>query len=382
MKILFVFAPYLFLRGLFDHGKKYDFVNLRDNPRGLTGSEVSCFQIAKQFALKDHDVAISTTLNSNRINIWENVNIIPMDNVDDIKKIVNGDWDVVYSWNEVNVLRYVNPNSLRMINLQINDLDHGEDGYDDYVDIYTSPSESHKSVIGKLAPNLSKWEVVPNGCYLDIYDKLNQNIIDGRIIYASSPDRGLHWLLQIWPSIRKAVPEAHLKIFYEIQSWINRFNDIDPISVTKIMAQLSCRARYIKEAFRRFGSNSGIEVIGSVSRNQIAKEFAQAQILAYPCDTVSYTEGFSVTLMEACASKTVPITTDVDALGEIYGSAVPMVHAPIEPNLDEYRELVIRALTDYNFRQEVISKARQLAEQYTWDKVADKVLDIIEKRRK
>lgn len=363
----------------FEDGKKFDFPNLYNDPAGLTGSEISCFTYAKIMARRGHDVSLLTTLSSNRWDIWEGVRIIPMDKREDIG-VLGGAWDVVYSWNEIDALKFATyPSTLKVLNLQINDVDHGEPNFDRFIDVYTSPSHSHRSTMSLKTPDSSKWEVIPNGCDPNLYLR-NGCVVDpipGRVIYASSPDRGLHWLLHIWPKVAKAVPHAHLRIFYEVHKWMNGLVDVPPINRDIIV--LSTRARYIRESLRRL-KDSRIELVGSASRNQIAQEFIDAQVLAYPCDTINYTEGFSVTLMEACASRTVPITTDVDALGEIYRGSVAMVSAPISDRLEEYTELVIRSLKDDQFRNSILAMSSTLAQRYTWENLTNSMLSMFRRR--
>lgn len=377
MEILFTYVPYMFRhQNYFSGGKKFNFPDLYSDRSGLTGSELSCFTYASYLAKRGHNVSILTTVGLNRIEHWDGVRIIPMDKLDDIG-VCGGAWDIVYSWNELDTLRFAtHPNTLKVVNLQINDVDHGSPGFDDYINLYTSPSHSHREKMSVRTPSPSKWVVVPNGCDSKSYIP---NKVDGRVIYASSPDRGLHWLLQIWPKIEKVVPNAHLRIFYEINKWMAGLVDAPPIN--RDIVVLSHRARYVREALKRL-KNHRIEVIGSVSRSEIKKEFEQASILAYPTDTINYTEGFSVTLMEACASGTIPVTTSVDALGEIYGGYVPMVDAPVESNIDAYSDLLIRALSDVSFRNEAREKSLLLAQKYDWEVLTDNLLSIFKEKGK
>lgn len=379
MKILFAYVPYLFqIPGYMEKAKVFDFEHIYTNPAGLTGSELSCFRFAEAMAKRGHDVNIITTVKDRQYEWWNGVRIIPFKDINDIG-VLGGDWDVVYSWNEINALKFAtHPKTLKVLNLQINDFNHGEPNFDRFVDVYTSPSESHRKIIGSRTPDHSKWEVIPNGCYPQHY-QLPISKVDGRVIYASSPDRGLHWLLQIWPKILRAVPHAELRIFYGVDNWVksladNEFQDRD-------IQTLRNRACYVREALRRLNDHN-VKVIGSISRNDMIREFCEAQVLAYPCDTIAYTEGFSVTLMEACASRTVPITTNVDALGEIYGESVPMVNSPIKDNINEYSDLVIKALTDCNFRSNVLSKTAKLSQSYDWERLTDNLVSLLERRRK
>lgn len=377
MKILFAYVPFMFRHsGYFEKSKIFDFENLYTDPRGLTGSEISCFTYADNMSRLGHDVSIITTVKNPKYEYWKGVRIIPFRDINDIG-VLGGDWDVVYSWNELDALRFAtHPKTLRVLNLQINDFNHGSPDFDNFIDVYTSPSHSHMQVMSEKTPDKSKWEVVFNGCYPDSYDRSVPKV-DGRVIYVSSPDRGLHWLLQIWPKILKAVPFAELKIFYGVHDWVRDLAD-NPHPHRDIQT-LSSRARYVREALKRL-NNHRINVVGAVSRERVKKEFQEAQVLAYPCDTIAYTEGFSVTLMEACASGTIPVTTDVDALGEIYGNAVPMVKSPMKNSVGEYTDLVIKALTDKSFRDNTLEQTMKLSHLYNWETLTNNLVKMFAKR--
>jgi glycosyltransferase involved in cell wall biosynthesis len=255
-----------------------------------------------------------------------------------------------------------------MVNQQLNDFGYCQPGYDDFVDVYTSPSSSHMEFIRGHTPSPHKWMVLPNGCDPSQYDpKLK---VPGRVIYASSPDRGLHLLLQSWPAIKRAVPGANLRVFYNMDDWISRFTGCE--NGAPDFVELGNRARYIDLALRRM-SNLDIVKVGSVSREQIAREMSEATVLAYPCDTICFTEGFSVTTMEACASGAVPVISSVDSLGQIYGDHTPTVRSPVSERLTEFSDLVVRGLSDSAFRDSVLSKTLKLANSHRWSSLVETI---------
>jgi glycosyltransferase involved in cell wall biosynthesis len=364
MKLGFIYGSY------FISGRVFDFKNLFDSPRGLTGSELSCMMYASEMAKRGHDVSLYLD-HSDGLSEWNGVKLFDLSKVSGI----DSSFDVTLAWNEPDALRNVK-SKLRVVNQQLNDFSYCQAGFDDFVDVYTSPSESHLEYIHKFTPHKSKWEVLPNGCDPSLYNPNSK--VPGRVIYASSPDRGLHLLLQAWPKIKKAVPEAHLRIFYNIDDWINRCMGINEHPIVDF-SELGCRARYVNLAVQRMG-HLGITKIGSISRNRIAKEMSEATTLAYPCDTVRFTEGFSVTTLEACASWAVPIISSVDSLGQIYGGNVPMIQHPVRDRLPEFENLVIRSLTDSDFRTSTTSKSRALAITYSWNNLVVTLEKILEKR--
>ena len=339
-------------------GRPFDFPNLWSSPRGTTGSEISLLCYAREMAKRGHDVALY--VDKANAEEFEGVRVVERARF----QAEAPGYDVAYSWNEPEELRGVPASVLRVVNQQLNDWSYCKPGYDDHVDLYTSPSQNHLERVGAKVPSgLAKWIVVPNGCYPEAYDLSAK--VPGRVVHTSSPDRGLHLLLSVWPRIRKAVPHATLRIFYfSLQRWLEAAADHET-SIYPDVAEHARRARYISNALR-FADRLGIEVVGSVSRDQMARELSQAEVLGFPCDTIAYTEGFSVATLEGCASGALPIVSDVDALGEIYGGHVSMVTAPARAHMDEWASLAIRALTDQRWRAAQVETARALASKYAW----------------
>ncbi len=388
MRVAFLYGPFC-LGG--DGKNGFRASNLWDDDRGLTGSELSFFRIAQELALRGHDVVAYSFFQDGPLpGVLGSIRLRP---ITSLITEING-WDAVCSWNEPDLLRIIPERTVRLCNLQINSFTHCKPGFQNHVDVFTSPSSSHRQmVLGKHHPvgsdhsishetyiaNPSKWKVLPNGCDPDKYPTPGSSVVPGRVIYASSPDRGLHWLLQEWPKIKSAVPHATLRIFYKLMSWVTLVSPYEPPSHDRAAIEQVARARYIGEAIRRYSTRPdiGVEIHGSVSRSRMNMEMSEAEVLAYPCDTMSWTEGFSVTLMEACASQTVPVTCGVDALPEIYGSSVPMVPPPMRTSFEAFSGLVIRSLTDDKFRQDTLDRCRQLALDYTWPVIASKLEMII-----
>ena len=92
----------------------------------------------------------------------------------------------------------------------LNSFDYAKVGFEKHVDLWCSPSRGHLDMILRetheveLTPTSvgalfkadpKNWVVIPLGCDPERYD-LDIPKVLGRVVYCSSPDRGLHWLLQ------------------------------------------------------------------------------------------------------------------------------------------------------------------------------------------
>ena len=405
MKIAFIFPPMLL------GGRPLDFANLWDDPRGTTGSEIMTLSFALGLAELGHDVTMFIE-NPNREFFDESGGfdsvglrgaVVRAGKV--LLRSFNGavdspmydaleGFDVVISALDPNVLRPIpvhDTTPLRVVMQQLNDFNYGAPSFDEFVDVYVSPSEAHRQHMIATCPQTKadKWVVVSNGCEFSAIRKA----VDGerakehrrrlgRVLYVSSPDRGLHLLLQEWPAIRKAVPHAELRIFYySLAHWLadwTKFSAEDP-SWHPFYRENWRRANYIDRALKVL---KGVTVVGSVSRRQMYRELAVASAVAYPCDPIAWTEGFSCATMEACAAGAVPIISTADALGQIYRGATPMVASPAWQHMTRFRELVIQALTDEPWRSAWEERGMQRAAAHDWESLAKELEAVILERRR
>lgn len=380
-----------------------------DDPRGLTGSDYGCLRIAEELSALGHSVVLHTVSNDQS---WDGIAIRPLDAPID-------PCDIVISINEPDLLRAAPWGSKRILWCCLNDVSFCKVGFEDHVDLFLSPSAAHLEQFmtnpawrevertpeypngkARFTPDPSKWVVLQLGCdpeRFDFYhcDACGTDVNDdedpgcshhwvedapkipGRVIYASSPDRGLHHLLGAWPTIKRAVPHATLHVFYRLEPFLRGFDQtpyFPPIEPNRK------RANYIEECLRRFAEHGGMGVTlrDSVSRRTIEREMAQAEVLAYPCDTITWSEGFSCTTLECCAARACPVVTDCDAMGEIYADLHPV---PIEPGWQKaWTARVIEALTVPAVRDEQNERAYKLAAKLTWKNYAFKLMKEIESR--
>ncbi len=373
----------LYPPGMLGFRGSFELSTARQDPRGMTGSEFGFLRIAEELSAMGHDVHLYTMSSEKKhgectVHEWR----------EGVPKVT--DCDVVVSVNSPDDLR--ESTGLRVCLYWINDFSMCHVGFEEHVDLWCSPSQPHYRQVfdnpkwrrvevrpatpdGKAQynPDPAKWSVVELGCDPERYPPTEK--VPGRVVYCSSPDRGLHWLLQEWPQIKRAVPHAHLKIFYRLQPWIDGFKTV---AYFPPIERLRARALYIEDALQRMADPKwGITVCDSVSREQIEREMGNAEVLAYPCDTTSWSEGWSCATLEGCAARACPVILDCDALGEIYRDAVCVA---AKGDIPAWREHVIRMLTDRDARTEREVAAREFAENHTWRHTAERIMVEVAKR--
>jgi glycosyltransferase involved in cell wall biosynthesis len=179
---------------------------------------------------------------------------------------------------------------------------------------------------------------------------------DPVLLYCSVPDRGLYYLKDIFPAIRKRVKNARLVITSDFTLW--------------------GRAA-AKNAFQRFFDRvAGVEYLGHVDRRRLVIEQRRARVLVYPC---TFPEGFCIAAAECMAAGVVPLTTDAFALTTTVGEAGVLIKG--RPRSWWYRRRFVNAavklLTDDAEWSRCSEACRARAQTYGAAAVADRFLALI-----
>ncbi len=123
------------------------------------------------------------------------------------------------------------------------------------------------------------------------------------------------------------------------------------------------------EIRRRLSESTNIEVVGYLPDDELAEEFARADIFVFP----SIYEGFGLPVLEAMAVGTPVITTTGGALPEVAGDAAVLVDPLDESGL---ATAIVRLAGDRQHRIELQAAGRARAASFTWDKAAARLVDV------
>jgi len=179
---------------------------------------------------------------------------------------------------------------------------------------------------------------------------------DPVLLYCSVPDRGLYYLKDLFPAIRRRVSDARLVITSDFSLW--------------------GRAA-AKDAFEGFFRNQpGIEYLGHVDRSRLVTEQRRARVLAYPC---IFPEGFCIAAAECMAAGAVPVTTKAFALPTTVGDAGVLIDG--RPRSWFYRRRFVTAavalLSDDRHWLERSNACRVRAQSYGSQAVAAQFLALV-----
>lgn len=135
-----------------------------------------------------------------------------------------------------------------------------------------------------------------------------------RFLYTSSPDRGLHRLLVMWPAIWNRFHRP-LSITYDLPA-VLRWATGSP-------GAFGSRMRFIASCL----DQPGIVVHGAMDRAAIQRLQSQGLALLYPLDPLApFSELFALAVMEACGAGTPPLLSPVDCFPSVYRDAAMFVH--------------------------------------------------------
>jgi GT2 family glycosyltransferase len=184
--------------------------------------------------------------------------------------------------------------------------------------------------------------------------------VRGRMVYSSSPDRGLDVLLDCLPRIRARVPEAHLKIFYGMDNLLKaskiRNNPHE-------LAWIDNLERKLKQP--------GVEYVGRVGQKQLAHEFLQAELWAYP---TYFSETSCLTAMEVMAAGTPVVTSNLAALSTTVGADGGVIidgDSKSELYQRNFVEVCCYVLLNRNVWEELSQRGKNKVINSRWDLVVD-----------
>ncbi len=343
-------------------GRPLNVATLSTDPRGLTGSENTAVEYAVGLASRGHTVTLFC-------------NVTAAQSHKGVAFLHDSHWepeqadrfDAVVCFMSANPLINCNPKPFRVFNMQCGDFGGQPVGWENHVDLLCALSHKHAEVMRPTtALPAEKWRVMYNGVDTEAFKPGMK--IPGRCLWASSHDRGLHHVLEAWPEVRAAVPHAELHVFYDING-LERFAKMGPTYVP-FLAELQRRSIYEIEMMRRL-KNHGVFLGGSVSRERMQREMAQAEVLAYPCDPVRFTETYGCTVAEVMSAGCVPVLCFADSFPELWESrGCPGVEWPYEPHREEYVAKLINAV---RHPQKWAGELREKARDFAWPGLVEKL---------
>lgn len=342
-------------------------------PNMVAGGETSMLWLAKGLAKAGNRVDLM--YDTRRPGTYHGVNFLPTSLR--VPLLTSTDYDVLISWEDSHSVEIHHRAPLVIYAAQCNTMhlgirDHGIDGYQCVSEWHTRQMASTDPVVDP-----AKFFVVPNGVDLERYKQ--QPMVERvpfRVIYSSSPDRGLHHLLEIWPEIHHRLPAAELHIFYEMQRW---FNIVDDVRSRGFGVSTDTTADRVREGLKNT-QGLGVVVRGPVGQWQLAREQQAASLLVYPCDPISPTEGFGITILEALAAGTPVVTSNADAFPELWSEDVVQIPLPWEGKQEIWITEICDLLTNKARWQSMSREGKKTAQSYSWRGIGQEYAGMVKRK--
>lgn len=201
-------------------------------------------------------------------------------------------------------------------------------------------SQYHRSLFPDLPDE--NFQIINNGVELDKFQ--NPVKTPNNLVYTSSYDRGLEYLLEMWADVKKEVPDATLDVAY---GW----NMFDKSSSAKTKEGQAWKAK-----MNALLDQDGITHHGRLNSEEVTKLYLQADVWAYPTD---FPEIDCISATKAMAAKCVPITTDYAVMKERNQGVIVS---------GDFKEQLIALLKDDKRKNELRNKID--VSNFDWDSVA------------
>lgn len=147
----------------------------------------------------------------------------------------------------------------------------------------------------------SKIYIQGNGLDISRYATYNPSMKDPyRLIYSSSPDRGLLTLLKQFSILKKNYPQLNLHIYYGFFNWKSAIEQRKNPNELEHLRQIE---EYLKQ--------EGVVYHDRVSQKELAEAQMQSALWVYPTE---FNETYCITAIEAMMAGAVPVCTNLAAL--------------------------------------------------------------------
>ena len=340
--------------------EKWDFDT--PNTTGIGGSETSQIELAWRLARRGYDVISYAPVPWEGTREWRGSKWAPLEAVD-IKR--PGIWLLYRCPSFLDNFPESHPDQrLYLVSQDVTYPDWSKERLTK-LDRFMALCQAH------AADHRSRWPgfdekifLSANGIKRDLIDQIEKEGIKRnprKMIYASSPDRGLVCLLKVFKRAREWVKNLELHVFYG-------FNNIDKlIQANPGDKQFS----KLKAEVEKLCQTPGVIWRGRINQPDLIREWFSAGMWCHPS---VFTETGCITSMEAQACGAIPITVPVWAVGENVRHGMFIQGNPyIDPLVQSrFVSAIYRLVSDENLQEQIRSEMMPEARfRFDWEKVVD-----------
>lgn len=325
---------------------------------GIGGSETAAVQMAKCLSLLGHNVKVISDCAGHE-GVYEGVTYVAYE------KYYKGELseadftsDVFVSSRQANAFGVDERWKYRVGFLWVHDIHVGQPNAAMSerlfrVDRFLCLSQWHKKFFLETYPFLHSDNVLVTRNGIDIERFRNKpKKVGNRLIYSSSPDRGLEVLLHLLPKIRERVSDVVLHVYYGFETW-------KAMAASQKNQEQIDRVAFFEKQLAAEMEAGHVVYHGRVNQKDLAEAFLASKVWPY---STWFTETNCITAVEAQAAGCVPVTTALAALTETVQHGILI---PGQNTDDDYQTKFVNAvvdlLTDESGRQKFASAGREHA---------------------
>jgi hypothetical protein len=178
-----------------------------------------------------------------------------------------------------------------------------------------------------------------------------------RLMFASSPDRGLYEVLQAFSLIRFCVPDAELHVFY---GWDN---------IHKLKATGSLQ--WTEQRIRRLAAQPGVVLHGRTGQPDLYREWLKSALYVAP---TNFLETGHISLLEAQALGAIPIVNPLWATGQYQRGGIAIAGDPEheQVTLRRYAMAAVHLMQHPEVQEEMRQPMMETArKEFDWEDVID-----------
>jgi phosphatidylinositol alpha-mannosyltransferase len=203
---------------------------------------------------------------------------------------------------------------------------------------------------------MAPYRIIPNGVDIGMFDPTRVSPLpefqDGRpnVLFVGRPEKrkGVGYLLRAYPLVKAQFPDARF-IIVGAGDWED-----------------SPYRAYIERHNLR-----DIHVVGRVSEAALPRYYRSADVL---CSPATQGESFGIVLLEGMAAGVPIVASDIEGYRQVVTDGREALLVPPR-NEHELAEAICQLLQDADLRARMASQGLERAAEYSWQRVAEQVLD-------
>lgn len=313
--------------------------------KGIGGSETAVIEQARRWGLAGYKVTVYNSVEE--IKRFGNVTYVPFN-----KANFADHYDIFISWrNPLLASKFSIHAEIPLLWLHDvpNPLDYTQEVIDSYKYIIVL-SKFHRAFLPAIADE--KFYISSNGINVEMIEQVEKENIERKprkIIYASSPDRGLENLLDCLEEVKKQIPDLEAVWAY---GWDNfdALRGHDPAAVEW------------KKTMQKRMKELGVKELGRIGKEELLREYMSSSVWAYP---TNFEEINCIVAQEAQASGCYPVTTGYAALDEVQRVGIKTGY-PF--NKEVFTKELINAIKAAEYERWVYKPLRK---EFSWQKTAE-----------